>query len=37
MKGPILDHLGPERTGLVLDTVQAAVTQMQENVLSMVA
>lgn len=37
MKGPLLDRLGPERTGLLRDDVRAALVAAQRNVLAMVA
>jgi hypothetical protein len=37
MKGPLLDRLGPERTGLLRDDIRAALVAAQRNVLAMVA
>lgn len=37
MKGALLDYLGPERIGLVQQDVQAAVAELQHNVLTLVA
>ncbi|MER9427310.1 HEXXH motif-containing putative peptide modification protein [Mesorhizobium sp. M0408] len=36
MKGPILDQLGPERIGSIRQEVQAALAEMQQNVLAVV-
>jgi hypothetical protein len=37
IRGPLLDQLEPERIGFVRDEVQAAIAEMQNNVLAVVA